>query len=386
MKPILNTMAPESTALTSSTRLWAVIPLGLLFVVTTSIAVYVLATKHPIDHLLTFCKYGGAMIATVYGVIATLTDFHERKHGKNVISLIGYMGIALLISSAVLSEAAEYQKDQRDTANEVQTKSALDTAWQGLQEASQNIQKNLVSTQSVLTEQKKLFYPISKFEIIGFRIEWSLNRNGLKPYGKRLQKELGNVRLPVSKPYDDRARKISIGWMTNLGGVVNDEIVITPDSLLWPTPQEAPEDIFDNRRWSVYFYKPEVDWSSMRKRQPPDFGGGVEEQVSRQLYYNPKRNTIAVSSWGPMPLDDSNYYLDRQKFPSVLDLPGSSLSISYYGGSRIDDESHLSSFVLDFANNELLPINLSKCLSRINASHKPEYLCTLGKTDLPHPF
>lgn len=69
------------------------------------------------NQILIILKYAGSTITAVYGVYATLTDFKEEKSGKKVLSRKGYLGIALLLVSAIFSlstSALEDYKDARD--------------------------------------------------------------------------------------------------------------------------------------------------------------------------------------------------------------------------------------------------------------------------------
>ena len=66
------------------------------------------------EWLLIVLKSTGSIIAATYGVYATLTDFREQKDGKRVLSRKGYLGIALLLVSAILSLSTTAIKDYKD--------------------------------------------------------------------------------------------------------------------------------------------------------------------------------------------------------------------------------------------------------------------------------
>ena len=57
-------------------------------------------------------KYLGGVIAAVYGVFATFTDFHEKKHGKKVLSKAGRYGLAILAISSIWSLSSDILKDR----------------------------------------------------------------------------------------------------------------------------------------------------------------------------------------------------------------------------------------------------------------------------------
>jgi hypothetical protein len=66
------------------------------------------------DTLLYVVKYCAAIVSGVYGIYATVHDFHEKKHGKSVLTNYGRAGIALLIFSTVLSLSSDTIKDTRE--------------------------------------------------------------------------------------------------------------------------------------------------------------------------------------------------------------------------------------------------------------------------------
>ena len=68
----------------------------------------------PIDQILVFLKYSGAILTAIYGVYATVTDFHESRDGKKRLSKKGYCGIALLIISSLLALSTDILKDSRE--------------------------------------------------------------------------------------------------------------------------------------------------------------------------------------------------------------------------------------------------------------------------------
>ena len=66
------------------------------------------------EAILIVLKYTGALIASAYGLYATLTDFREEKDGKKILSSKGKYGIALLLVSSMLALSTDVVKDVRE--------------------------------------------------------------------------------------------------------------------------------------------------------------------------------------------------------------------------------------------------------------------------------
>jgi hypothetical protein len=59
-------------------------------------------------------KYLGGVVAALYGVLATFTDFHEKKQGKKVLSKAGRYGLAILAVSSICSLSSDVLKDRME--------------------------------------------------------------------------------------------------------------------------------------------------------------------------------------------------------------------------------------------------------------------------------
>ena len=72
-------------------------------------------------------KYCGSVIGATYGLYATLTDFHEQKSGKKVLSKKGRIGILILVLSSLLTlittGISDY-KEQKDKEVTVKAEAA----------------------------------------------------------------------------------------------------------------------------------------------------------------------------------------------------------------------------------------------------------------------
>jgi hypothetical protein len=61
-------------------------------------------------------KYSAATFSGVYGLYATFTEFHEKKHGKSVLTRRGRIGIALLLVATLISLSSDAYKDRIEHA------------------------------------------------------------------------------------------------------------------------------------------------------------------------------------------------------------------------------------------------------------------------------
>ena len=136
-----------------------------------------------LDVFLLIIKYAGAVLSGAYGVYATITDFHETKNDKKILSRKGKLGIVLLIISTILSVSADGLKDvrerrearieedrrervaleQRKTRSEVTdsltaslaTAKTLNSAVDGLRITSEVVRDNSKMTTRILEEEKR---------------------------------------------------------------------------------------------------------------------------------------------------------------------------------------------------------------------------------------
>jgi hypothetical protein len=59
-------------------------------------------------------KYVAALFSAIYGLYATVNDFHEDHNGQKVLSKKGYVGICLLMISSILSLSTDAWKNSRE--------------------------------------------------------------------------------------------------------------------------------------------------------------------------------------------------------------------------------------------------------------------------------
>jgi hypothetical protein len=100
-------------------------------------------------------KYCSTLMAAAYGVYATVTDFHEKKDGKQTLTRKGRIGIAFLLFATLLGFTADGAKDYQDKKNAEQAKAeqkaARDQEATTLQ-TTQAINVQLTKTQNELSQ------------------------------------------------------------------------------------------------------------------------------------------------------------------------------------------------------------------------------------------
>jgi hypothetical protein len=116
------------------------------------------------DHLLIAVKYTASLTTAVYGVYATVTDFHEQREGKRALSRKGYYGIGLLVVSSLLTFSADILKDIRDTdealtkANEEKT--AREELVRNYEKIIDGLRQDAKLTSNAISEAERAANPI----------------------------------------------------------------------------------------------------------------------------------------------------------------------------------------------------------------------------------
>jgi uncharacterized membrane protein YeiB len=72
------------------------------------------ATSLLTDNELRFLKYLGATIMVFYGMLATVSDFKEKTHGKTKLPRAGLLGLSVLFLGSFLNLMSDWQKDKND--------------------------------------------------------------------------------------------------------------------------------------------------------------------------------------------------------------------------------------------------------------------------------
>jgi hypothetical protein len=194
------------------------------------------------ENLSIILKYAGSILAGFYGIYATLTNFRADKDGKKVLTIKGYVGIAILFLSTMLSLSTNAVKDIQDRnakiaaarAEELKAEEArrkehqvneslkaqlalsTDTSKklteqlgmskeisEDLTQAATSIDENARSTRSVLSDTDRMLHPIKDVAFY-FSLKAPFNSPGLVSYRRRLNDGLKQLRpeLGVGRKVD----------------------------------------------------------------------------------------------------------------------------------------------------------------------------------------
>lgn len=149
------------------------------------------------DQVLTFLKYSGAILAAVYGVYATVTDFHESRGGTKRLSKKGYVGIALLIVSSLLSFSTDVLKESRERKQASRANAELVAHYE----------KIIEDLKLVAGETARAANPIRDLRV-SFCLQIPLQHTKLQDYRERLERDVPKLiqegRVVVSTPMTDR--------------------------------------------------------------------------------------------------------------------------------------------------------------------------------------
>ena len=176
------------------------------------------------DSALLTLKYTAGGIAGVYGIYATLTDFHKEKNGRKILSRAGYLGIVLLLLATALNMTTDVYKDQRDSRQaqeqikkegevssaltaQLQTSTVtsrqlgnvsdkLTEALNKLSTTSNTLEKNARTTSAVLHEAERANDPISDKMTAEINFEIPGDQEATKAYIARMKSKPGDVELP----------------------------------------------------------------------------------------------------------------------------------------------------------------------------------------------
>ncbi len=168
-------------------------------------------------------KYCGMLFAGIYGLYATVTDFHIEVDGKKILSNKGKYGIAILLISISISNIVEVVNDVNENEKQKQTKiennnnlnrqlaminglkqQAIELREQGNYEElthkeSMGQLTNLVERLSLVTQEisstrndlNRIVYPVSPIKV-RYTLHYSLNNKVLLDFYKTLEGIYGN--------------------------------------------------------------------------------------------------------------------------------------------------------------------------------------------------
>jgi hypothetical protein len=88
-------------------------------------------------------KYIGAGIAALYGIFATVTDFHEEKNGRRVLSHRGYFGLVLLAIASMMTISSDWSKDKHEDVVAAEKKRLDEERFASAQARQENMTRQI---------------------------------------------------------------------------------------------------------------------------------------------------------------------------------------------------------------------------------------------------
>jgi hypothetical protein len=135
------------------------------------------------DLQLNVIKYAGGIIAAIYGFIATLTDFHEKKHGKTVLTNAGRYGLIILSVSSIVSLSSDALMDRRE--DKQKRDEAIADADQRLNTAKYE-KETADQLANLLNEAERNLDPLTHDLAVRFRLVIPTNQIPVQVFIKRL--------------------------------------------------------------------------------------------------------------------------------------------------------------------------------------------------------
>lgn len=146
-------------------------------------------------------KYIAEGLTALYGLYATVTDFHETRNGKKVLSWRGYLGIAFLIFATFLTifnerrrdlrenekDAATVKRQQDQLENELKMNTSLAAQQKNLTDALDVVHKTASATRSVLHESRRTSDPLEQIVAINITLSLPIESKAVQPYLERLK-------------------------------------------------------------------------------------------------------------------------------------------------------------------------------------------------------
>jgi len=254
------------------------------------------------ENLSIILKYAGSILSGFYGIYATLTNFRADKDGKRVLTMKGYVGIALLFLSTMLSLSTNAIKDIQDYKDKIraavveklkadeararehevmerlnrqlklseETSSGLTKQLgistgisDNLDQAATSIEQNAHATRNLLSATDILMHPIKDVRFT-FLVKVPINNSHLKLYMDRLKQGLRNL-LPKLDPDGEDIDNIRVVAVQNK---TPKSLLILPGSSLLPNNSEPLEKTaLSYADVELNFYKNSIDPREYSKKE-----------------------------------------------------------------------------------------------------------------------
>jgi hypothetical protein len=345
------------------------------------------------DTKLLVIKYAAEGLTALYGLYATVSDFHETRNGKRILSWRGYLGIAFLVFATFLTIFNERERDLRENAKNAQTvlmqqqqlesELAMNTSLERQRELLEKQRQDLTATltqmhetasatSAVLNESRRTSDPLEQIVAININLSLPTESKAVQPYLERLK----------------------------AGGVdLREPFIFPPKTLGFPDPQNGDEAVLFNIATPV---ETTVELDAQRGSlawigncNPDYFRANLEgdklylecyvtqvavKGASGQLRSHLDLNGAWVSvEIGPSILLPAHPDYSKYSGPDVRELP-LTVDVTFYekGGKEIDVQGFKRSFgATSFFKAKILPGYLSRSgyglpiPSSVSASQQP---------------
>lgn len=181
---------------------------------------YPASQQGAIDYTFLIVKVVSSVIAGAYGVYATVTDFHEKRNGRQVLSRSGRIGLAILLVATCASISVDAWKELSESrasakvsdrlkgiANDLsntdktlkKTGTKLDdantklvNAQSSLDSSSAQISSNVSISKSVLSDTQRALDPIEReWILVKAEVDVPTDHVLVQPYISRLEDDCG---------------------------------------------------------------------------------------------------------------------------------------------------------------------------------------------------
>lgn len=288
-------------------------------------------------------KYTASVVSGVYGIYATLNDFHVEKDGKKVLSRTGHLGIALLIFSTLLAISSDIFKDSKEKTQAKKDDEKREQLLKGEQQiaselrdqvkishgmstqldaSGEALQKQVNKTSAVLRTARRATMPIPENLLISVAFDIPSTQASIRDYVHRLDS---------SPPtYPNKGPDI---WQFP---PTDKELV--PNSSGAPGEQELNSFLFSSyfdpqivdsipSHWEENMTKVNLDLSAdcssdelKSESHPP---GTVFRPGFAEFHYAPRSNALEISCWNLESVREKH----AAEFASLLDFAGKYLVV-----------------------------------------------------------
>lgn len=327
--------------------------------------VVLLSDAKALDLSLLILKYVGSIFAAVYGIYATLTDFHKEEQDRQVLTWKGYLGLALLILSSFLSISSDgfkdfrelRQKAEKDKLEEQNRKQLSGQLTEQLKKTNEiarelaeqqekvtvavgELEANTRTSKTILRETGRVLQPIKSLTFY-FKVAIPSDTLGVRNYTARVDRELAD--LAKGKEIPDLSR-LHVDLSEAVGHDSSyrlTKVFIKPGSPLLPDRAKEPVAFWMTSylEMNVGFFK-QSKLSNQKGSFPPDLEIEIDTEleskpISHELEYDLEKHQLYIACFDAA--IDPAHWRNNGGIVSVPDLLNSYVRLKFFGKVRDDD-------------------------------------------------